>query len=109
MALRTPPIRQTSPHLPFADQKVLPFYRKSILSVKQFYHEDLGYIFGVAEEMQEMVRRVGSFDLLKGNILASVFYESTDAYLLILHLGHGASGRQRHPGQRGALLVGLEG
>jgi aspartate carbamoyltransferase catalytic subunit len=75
MALRTPPIHQTSPHLPFGDQKDSPFYRKSILSVKQFNHDDLSYIFGVAEEMQEMVRRVGSFDLLKGKILASVFYE----------------------------------
>jgi aspartate carbamoyltransferase catalytic subunit len=36
---------------------------------------DLEYIFGVAHEMEEMVRRVGSFDLLKGKILANLFYE----------------------------------
>jgi len=45
-----------------------------ILSVKQFDRESLGYIFEVAHEMEEMVRRVGTFDLLKGKILASVFY-----------------------------------
>ena len=45
------------------------------MSVKQFEREDLEYIFGVAHEMREMVTRVGSFDLLKGKILASLFYE----------------------------------
>lgn len=75
MALRVPPIRQSSKHLPFGDQQNSPFYGRDILSVKQFDRSDLEYIFGVAAEMQEMVRRVGSFDLLKGKILASVFYE----------------------------------
>jgi aspartate carbamoyltransferase len=46
-----------------------------ILSVKQFSREDLDYIFGVAHEMREMVERVGTFDLLKGKILANLFYE----------------------------------
>ncbi len=36
---------------------------------------DLEYIFGVAHEMREMVARVGTFDLLKGKILANLFYE----------------------------------
>jgi aspartate carbamoyltransferase len=75
MTLHVPPIRQNSPHLPFGDHQNLPFYGKDILSVKQFSREDLSYIFEVAHEMQEMVRRVGSFDLLKGKILASLFYE----------------------------------
>jgi aspartate carbamoyltransferase catalytic subunit len=64
-----------SPHLPFGDQQSAPFYGKDILSVKQFNRSDLEYIFGVTREMEEMVRRVGSFDLLKGKILASLFYE----------------------------------
>ncbi len=64
-----------SPHLPFGDQRSAPFYGKDILSVKQFTREDLEYIFGVAHEMREMVARVGSFDLLKGKIMASLFYE----------------------------------
>ncbi len=75
MTLHTPPTRIANPHLPFGDQKDSPFYNQSILSVKQFDRDDLAYIFGVAHEMQEMVRRVGSFDLLKGKILANVFYE----------------------------------
>lgn len=70
-----PPLRHTSPHLPFGDQRSAPFYGMDILSVKQFDRDSLGYIFEVAHEMEEMVRRVGTFDLLKGKILASVFYE----------------------------------
>jgi aspartate carbamoyltransferase catalytic subunit len=65
----------TSPHLPFGDQRTAPWYGKDILSVKQFSRSDLEYIFGVAHEMREMVARVGSFDLLKGKILANLFYE----------------------------------
>jgi len=67
--------REHSPHLPFGDHQDAPFYGKDILSVKQFSKEDLSYIFGVAHEMREMVERVGSFDLLKGKILANLFYE----------------------------------
>jgi len=43
--------------------------------VNQFSRQDLEYIFGVAHEMQETVARVGTFDLLKGKILANLFYE----------------------------------
>jgi aspartate carbamoyltransferase len=62
-------------HLPFGDQRNAPYYGKDILSVKQFSKPDLTYIFDVAHEMREMVARVGSFDLLKGKILANLFYE----------------------------------
>lgn len=65
----------SSPHLPFGDQRTAPWYGKSILSVKQFSDKDLKYIFEVAHEMREMVERVGTFDLLKGKILANLFYE----------------------------------
>ncbi|MEJ2413432.1 MAG: aspartate carbamoyltransferase [Anaerolineales bacterium] len=65
----------SSPHLPFGDQRTAPWYGKSILSVKQFSDKDLQYIFEVAHEMREMVERVGTFDLLKGKILANLFYE----------------------------------
>lgn len=46
-----------------------------ILSVAQFDKEILEYIFGRAREMQEMVKRVGGADLLKGHVLACLFYE----------------------------------
>lgn len=75
MATYIPPLRRSSPYLPFGDKQDAPFYGKDILSVKQFDRASLEYIFGVAHEMEEMVRRVGSFDLLKGKILANLFYE----------------------------------
>jgi aspartate carbamoyltransferase catalytic subunit len=61
--------------LPFGDQRNAPFYGKDILSVNQFSRSDLDYIFGVAHEMRVMVERIGTFDLLKGKILANLFYE----------------------------------
>jgi aspartate carbamoyltransferase len=64
-----------SPHLPFGDQRTAPWYGKDILSVRQFTREDLEYVFAVAHEMRIMVERVGTFDLLKGKILANLFYE----------------------------------
>ena len=67
--------RTQSPHLPFGDQRGAPFYGNDILSVLQFSRADLDYIFEVAKEMRAMVMRVGTFDLLKGKILANLFYE----------------------------------
>ena len=64
-----------NPHLPFGDQRTAPWYGQSVISVKQFNREDLEYIFSVAHEMQVMVERIGTFDLLKGKILANLFYE----------------------------------
>jgi aspartate carbamoyltransferase len=70
-----PALSSNNPHLPFGDQRTAPWYGKDILSVKQFTREDLEYIFAVAHEMRVMVERVGTFDLLKGKILANLFYE----------------------------------
>ncbi len=69
------PTNHISPYLPFGDQRTAPWYGKDIISVKQFKREDLEYVFGVAHEMRGMVERVGTFDLLKGKILANLFYE----------------------------------
>jgi aspartate carbamoyltransferase len=69
------PHKPASPYLPFGDQRTAPWYGKDIISVKQFQRADLEYIFGVAHEMRGMVERVGTFDLLKGKILANLFYE----------------------------------
>ena len=62
-------------HLPFGDRQDAPFYNRDIVSVRQFTDADLEYIFGVAAEMKEMVARIGTFDLLKGKLLANLFYE----------------------------------
>lgn len=51
------------------------FYGQDIISVSQFTRENLKYIFDVAEEMRAIVKRVGSTDLLKGTVLACLFYE----------------------------------
>lgn len=67
--------RAVSPHLPFGDHREAPYYGRDILTVSQFGRDDLTYIFGVAHEMRAMVERVGTFDLLKGKILANLFYE----------------------------------
>lgn len=48
---------------------------QDILSVDQFDREKLAYIFARAEEMREMVARVHGVDLLKGHVLACLFYE----------------------------------
>jgi aspartate carbamoyltransferase len=72
---RPPKGRPQSPHVPFGDRRDSRFYGRSVLSVRQFDRADLEYVFGVAHEMREMVARVGSFDLLKGKILANLFYE----------------------------------
>ncbi len=67
--------KHTMTHLPLGDHKTAPWYGKDILSVKQFDRLDLEYIFGVAHEMHDMVDHIGTFDLLKGKILANLFYE----------------------------------
>jgi aspartate carbamoyltransferase len=69
------PTNSPSAHLPFGENKNAEWYGKDIISVKQFKREDLEYIFGVAHEMRGMVERIGTFDLLKGKILANLFYE----------------------------------
>lgn len=58
-----------------ADHASNGFYGQDILSVSQFNRDSLDYIFGVAHEMQVVVERFGSADLLQGKILANLFYE----------------------------------
>ncbi|MER2561209.1 MAG: aspartate carbamoyltransferase [Myxococcaceae bacterium] len=65
----------SSAHLPLGDQRTGRFYGKDILSVAQFGRDDLEYVFGVAEAMRTMVQHIGTIDLLKGKILANLFYE----------------------------------
>lgn len=67
--------RAVSPHLPFGEMRGGKFYMQDILSIKQFDRADIEIVFGVAEEMRAMVERVGAFDLLKGKLIANLFYE----------------------------------
>lgn len=69
------PTHLLNAHLPLGDQRTGRFYGQDILSVAQFTRDDLEYTFGVAEAMRTMVAHIGTFDLLKGKILANLFYE----------------------------------
>jgi aspartate carbamoyltransferase len=51
------------------------FYHQDILSVRQFDREKLNYVFGSSEQMRRIVEVYGSCDLLKGKVLANLFYE----------------------------------
>jgi aspartate carbamoyltransferase catalytic subunit len=51
------------------------FASQDILSVSQFSRENLEHIFAVAEEMRAIVKKQGSTDLLRGSVLACLFYE----------------------------------
>ncbi|MEP7285015.1 MAG: aspartate carbamoyltransferase [Chloroflexota bacterium] len=68
-------INVESHRLPFEAQHDSRFKGQHILSISQFSLNDLAYIFDVAEEFRLMVKRVGSLEVLKGYILANLFYE----------------------------------
>lgn len=51
------------------------FHRHHILSVKQFSHRDVHELFQRAQEMQLQVERNGILSVLKGKVIATVFYE----------------------------------
>jgi aspartate carbamoyltransferase len=77
MTLKTlsPTHPEIAAHLPFGEKRDSRLYGQHILSVGQFSRLDLESIFAVAADMRTMVERVGTFDLLKGKILANLFYE----------------------------------
>lgn len=52
-----------------------PLSGQDVLSVGQFDKEKLAHIFARANEMRDVVQRVGTVDLLKGYVLACIFYE----------------------------------
>ena len=51
------------------------FHRKHVLTVKQFTKEDIHELFSLAHEMQLQVEKNGTLDILKGKVLATLFYE----------------------------------
>ena len=52
-----------------------PFHRRHVLSVNQFTRQDLHILFTIASEMRIAVEREGVLDLLKGRVLATMFFE----------------------------------
>lgn len=51
------------------------FLGHHILSASKFTREQLHYLFNVAHQMRLVVQREGVLDLLKGRVMASLFYE----------------------------------
>lgn len=51
------------------------FYGHDILSVEQFSRDDLNYLFSIAREMRKIVEKRGASDILKGKVMAALFYE----------------------------------
>ncbi|MCP5099084.1 MAG: aspartate carbamoyltransferase [Chloroflexi bacterium] len=73
-------VKELAPLFNFDELEPSPYLgngltQQDILSVNQFDRKKLEYIFARAREMREMVDRVGSTDLLKGNVLTCLFYE----------------------------------
>lgn len=58
-----------------APDRISSFFGRDIVSVDQFSRKDLSYIFDRAEDMRNIVKRIGATDLLKGYMLANLFYE----------------------------------
>ncbi|KAI8388557.1 uncharacterized protein BYT42DRAFT_491442 [Radiomyces spectabilis] len=52
-----------------------PFYRKHILSSKQFDRDDLHLLFSVAQEMRNLVELYGTINLMQGRVMSSMFFE----------------------------------
>ncbi|KAK4671054.1 Carbamoyl-phosphate synthase [Podospora pseudoanserina] len=52
-----------------------PFRKKHVLSVTSYSRQDLHHLFDVAEEIRNRVDRQGVLDILRGRLLATLFYE----------------------------------
>ncbi|KAJ5712449.1 Carbamoyl-phosphate synthase large subunit [Penicillium malachiteum] len=73
-----PPLYGASSQISASLQEMLsrsPFRGKNVLSVNQFTRSDLHLLFTVAQEMRLGVQRHGVLDILKGRVLATLFYE----------------------------------
>uniref|UniRef100_A0A671UAX5 Multifunctional protein CAD n=1 Tax=Sparus aurata TaxID=8175 RepID=A0A671UAX5_SPAAU len=52
-----------------------PLVGQHILSVRQFSKEQISHLFNVAHTLRLMVQKERSLDILKGRVMASMFYE----------------------------------
>ncbi|XP_072318075.1 multifunctional protein CAD isoform X2 [Eucyclogobius newberryi] len=52
-----------------------PLVGQHILSVRQFSKEQMSHLFNVAHTLRVMVQKERSLDILKGRVMASMFYE----------------------------------
>lgn len=65
------------PHVPMTLPRVPAhvFSGQHVLSASKFNREQLHYLFNMAHYMRLVVQREGGLDLLKGRVMASMFYE----------------------------------
>ena len=87
-----------SRHLPFGDRQEGRFYGKDIISVKQFDHADLDYIFEVARDAADGGPR-RHLRPSEGQVAGQRLLRALDPDLVVVHCSHGATRRQRHPDQ----------
>ncbi|XP_041261181.1 CAD protein isoform X2 [Onychostruthus taczanowskii] len=65
---------QRAPH--FQTSPLLhPLVGQHVLSVRQFSKEQLSHLFNVAHTLRMLVQKERSLDILKGKVMASMFYE----------------------------------
>ncbi|XP_075770611.1 multifunctional protein CAD isoform X2 [Pelodiscus sinensis] len=72
--------RQTSPPSaphPQTSPLLHPLVGQHILSVKQFTKEQMSHLFNVAHTLRMLVQKERSLDILKGKVMASMFYEAS--------------------------------
>lgn len=70
--------RQTSPPSaphPQTSPLLHPLVGQHVLSVKQFTKEQMSHLFNVAHNLRMLVQKERSLDILKGKVMASMFYE----------------------------------
>ncbi|NWV02141.1 PYR1 protein, partial [Ptilonorhynchus violaceus] len=62
------PLLPTGPH---------PLVGQHVLSVRQFSKEQLSHLFNVAHTLRMLVQKERSLDILKGKVMATMFYEAS--------------------------------
>uniref|UniRef100_H3AU29 Carbamoyl-phosphate synthetase 2, aspartate transcarbamylase, and dihydroorotase n=1 Tax=Latimeria chalumnae TaxID=7897 RepID=H3AU29_LATCH len=68
------PVLQSVPH-PQMSPLLHPLIGQHILSVRQFTKEQMSHLFNMAHNLRVTVQREKSLDILKGRVMASMFYE----------------------------------
>uniref|UniRef100_A0A8C5SN20 Multifunctional protein CAD n=1 Tax=Laticauda laticaudata TaxID=8630 RepID=A0A8C5SN20_LATLA len=67
---------QSLPH-PQTSPLLHPLVGQHILSVKQFTKGQMSHLFNVAHNLRMLVQKERSLDILKGKVMASMFYEAS--------------------------------
>ncbi|XP_052543757.1 CAD protein isoform X1 [Tympanuchus pallidicinctus] len=67
---------QGVPHFP-TSPLLHPLVGQHILSVRQFSKEQMSHLFNVAHTLRMLVQKERSLDILKGKVMASMFYEAS--------------------------------